>query len=104
TASSSFAQRYMRLFAYWPAAVHPHLKKALLIGFGVGVTTGATTDLHCPESIDVIEISRDVLELSKLIYSPEVHPLRDPRVKVHIEDGRYFLQTTSTSYDLITGE
>ena len=32
------------------------------------------------------------------------HPLNDPRVRVHIEDGRYLLQTTDRRFDLITGE
>ena len=31
-------------------------------------------------------------------------PLRDPRVRVHVEDGRFFLQTTRRRFDLITGE
>ena len=35
---------------------------------------------------------------------PAHHPLRDPRVQVHIEDGRFFLQTTERHFDLITGE
>jgi hypothetical protein len=35
---------------------------------------------------------------------PREQPLRDPRVSVHIEDGRFFLQQTARRYDLITGE
>jgi spermidine synthase len=104
TANSSFAQRYMSLYAYWPAAVHSSMSKALVMGFGMGVTAGAVTDIAALESIDVVDVSRDVLELSDIIYVRERHPLRDPRVKVYIEDGRYFLQTTSKRYDLITGE
>ena len=33
-----------------------------------------------------------------------LHPLQDPRVRVHIEDGRQFLQATGRRFDLITGE
>ena len=104
TANSSFAQRYMSLYAYWPAAVRTDLKSALVTGFGVGVTTSAVRDIQSLESIDVVEISRDLVELSDIVYPRETHPLRDPRLKVHIEDARYFLQTTSGRYDLITGE
>jgi hypothetical protein len=104
TANSSFAQRYMSLYVYWPAAVRADLKSALLIGFGVGVTASAVRDIPSIESIDLVETSRDLLELSNIIYPRQTHPLRDPRLKVYIEDGRYFLQTTSKSYDLITGE
>ena len=35
---------------------------------------------------------------------PSEDPLRDSRVHVHVEDGRYFLQTTDRRFDLITGE
>jgi hypothetical protein len=45
--------------------------------------------------------------MSDVIYSDrqaDRHPLHDPRVRLHIEDGRYFLQTTGQRFDLITGE
>lgn len=42
--------------------------------------------------------------MSDIIYTPDAHPLRDPRVQVHLEDGRFFLQTTDERFDLITGE
>jgi hypothetical protein len=43
--------------------------------------------------------------MSRLVYpDPGDHPLSDPRVSVHVEDGRYFLQATTRRFDLITGE
>ena len=99
------ARRYMKLYAYWPMAVHPSLKRALLIGFGVGNTAKALTDSKSLETIDVVDLSRDILQMSEVVYPDEAeHPLNDPRVRVHIEDGRYFLQTTDRRFDLITGE
>lgn len=99
------AQRYMRYFAYWPMVLHAEpLRRALLICYGVGVTTSALTDIPSLESIDVVEISADVVAVSDLIYSPARHPLHDRRVRVHLEDGRYFLQASAERYDLITGE
>ena len=62
------------------------------------------TDIQSVESIDVVEISRDVVAMSDVIYPPDERPLHDPRVRLHIEDGRNFLQTTRRRYDLITGE
>ena len=103
--SSFDARRYMKLFVYWPAAVHPKLKHALLICFGVGNTAKALTDTKSLESIDVVDISRDVLAMNRVIYPNKADsPLSDPRVRVHIDDGRYFLQTTDKRFDLITGE
>jgi spermidine synthase len=98
-------RRYMKLFVYWPMAVHPDLKHALLIAYGVGNTAKAMTDSKNLETIDVVDISRDVLEMNRVVYPDEAdRPLHDPRVRVHIEDGRYFLQTTDRRFDLITGE
>jgi spermidine synthase len=97
-------RRYMKLFVYWPAAVHPQLKHALLIAFGVGNTAKAMTETRSLETIDVVDISRDILTMSRVVYPDRENPLRDPRVRVHIEDGRYFLQTTNQRFDLITGE
>jgi spermidine synthase len=97
--------RYMKLFVYWPVAVHPAPKSALLIGYGVGVTAKALTDTRALQTIDIVDTSRDVLEMNRHVYpDPADYPLDDRRVAVHIEDGRYFLQTTARCFDIITGE
>ncbi|MGE0257048.1 MAG: fused MFS/spermidine synthase, partial [Alphaproteobacteria bacterium] len=99
------SRRYMKLYVYWPMALHPNLKKSLLIAFGVGNTAKAMTDSPGIERIDVVDISKDVLDNSVVIYPKDTeNPLRDPRVHMHVEDGRYFLQTTQERYDLITSE
>ena len=74
-------------------------------GLGIGNTASALTDSNSLESIDVVDISSDIMELSKVVYNgPAAFPLHDERVKVHVEDGRFFLQTTAKKFDLITGE
>lgn len=99
------SRRYMKLYVYWPMALHPNLKKSLVIAFGVGNTAKAMTDSPGIEQIDVVDISKDVLDNSVVIYPKDTeNPLRDPRVRMHVEDGRYFLQTTQERYDLITSE
>lgn len=98
-------QRYMRAFAYYPMLLHDGpLKRALVVCYGVGVTVGAVTHIPSVQTIDVAEISKDVIAMSDAIYPPDARPPSDPRVRVHVEDGRFFLQTTTTQYDLITGE
>lgn len=98
-------QRYMKLFAYLPAALHPRLERVLLICFGVGATAAAITDLEDVRAIDVVDVSRDILEMSDVVHTdPARHPLRDPRVTSVVEDGRFFLHTTARRYDLISGE
>jgi predicted membrane-bound spermidine synthase len=98
-------QRYMKLFAYLPAALHPKLERVLLICFGVGATASAIADLPDVQAIDIVDVSRDILDMSDIVHAdPGRHPLRDPRVRTHVEDGRFFLQTRAQRYDLITGE
>ena len=98
-----FPRRYMNLFAYWPLALHPAPRQALLISYGVGSTAQALADASWLTSIDVVDPSREILEMSRIAH-PAKNPLDDPRVRVHLEDGRFFLQTTPRRFDLITGE
>jgi spermidine synthase len=103
--TSFFAKRYMKLFVWWALAVHPDAKKALLISYGVGNTAKALVDSATLESIDLVDISRDAFEMSRVVFpDPAEWPPSDPRVRIHVEDGRHFLQTTHERFDLITGE
>jgi len=103
--SSVKSRRYMKLYTYWPVALAAPPRTALIICFGVGSTTKSLTDTSSLELIDVVDISKDILELGAIVYGePNHNPLSDPRVRVHVDDGRYFLQTTEQRYDLITGE
>jgi predicted membrane-bound spermidine synthase len=104
--STSFqSQRYMRLFVWLPVALHPAPRNALLISYGVGSTAKALTDTRELERIDMVDVSRDILEMNRIVYPEDRdYPLADPRVHVHIEDGRHFLSTTDRQFDLITGE
>jgi predicted membrane-bound spermidine synthase len=97
-------KRYMELFAYLPLAFHAQPKQALLISYGLGSTAKALVDEDRLEHIDVVDISREILEMGELVFPPGEDPLGDPRVEIHVEDGRYFLHTTQRRYDLITGE
>ena len=103
--TTPFSRRYMKLFVYFPVALHPAPRRALLISYGVGSTARALADTKELETIDVVDISREILEMSDVVYpDPARHPLRDPRVRVHLEDGRYFLLASREHWDLITGE
>jgi spermidine synthase len=100
-----FGRRYMKLFVYLPLAVHPHVRRALVIGYGIGNTAQALTDSSELETIDIVDSSRDMLDQSRTLRVANGRsPLDDPRVRVHIEDGRFFLEGGSASYDLITAE
>jgi spermidine synthase len=100
-----FTERYMRVFVNWAVALRPGLRRALLISYGVGSTASALTAEPALEAIDVVDISADVIAMAGLCVRPgEQNPLADPRVRVHVEDGRFFLLTTKEHFDLITAE
>jgi predicted membrane-bound spermidine synthase len=104
SATGKIASRYMGLFVWWPVAVHPEPKTALLISHGMGTTARALTETQSLVSIDVVDISADVLQLSAVAFAPGSNPLEDPRVRTHVEDGRFFLATARQQYDIITAE
>ena len=104
SATYTAAKRYMKLYVYLPVALNPDIKDALLISYGVGSTAKALTDSGELERIDIVDISEDILEMSSIVYPGDDNPLLDDRVTVHIEDGRFFLNTTTNHYDLITSE
>lgn len=104
SATSTAAKRYMKLYVYLPIALKPDTQDALLISYGVGSTAKALTDSSGLKRIDIVDISEDILEMNSIIYPGDDSPLRDDRVNVHIEDGRFFLNTTANRYDLITSE
>jgi len=104
SATTVIAKRYMKLYVYLPLALQRDARDALLISYGVGSTAKALTDSSRLEHIDVVDISREILAMSSVVYSDADSPLHDPRVNVHIEDGRFFLATHGRKYDLITSE
>jgi spermidine synthase len=105
SSTNDLCQRYMRLYVYWALAMRPDPERALLISYGVGNTAHALTEVPSLRSIDVVDISSDVLALAGVPYpAPAPHPLQDPRVRVHVEDGRFFLQSSERQFDLITAE
>ncbi|MFN2425640.1 MAG: spermidine synthase, partial [Candidatus Binatia bacterium] len=103
--SSSRARRYMKLYTYLPVAVNPGIRSVLMVNYGVGQTAKSITDTKSFETIDFVDISSDVVEMDINVFKVEAErPAADPRATVHIEDGRYFLQTTDRKFDLFTGE
>ena len=95
----------MRLMAYLPRILHPAPRNAALLGLGLGVTAQGLTDDERLDAIDVVDISRDIPAMLKTVYpAAGESPLDDPRVRLRIEDGRFFLQTSGRGYDIITAE
>ena len=100
-----FSQRYMRAMAHIPLLAHEQPRRVLVLCYGVGNTAHAAA-LHPPvERIEVVDLSRHVLEHSHYFEAFNGGVLRDPRVAVYINDGRHHLRMQpAAAYDLITLE
>jgi len=70
----------------------------LIIGAGSGNDVAAALE-NGAKHVDAVEIDPRILAIGKADHPN--HPYADPRVTVHIDDGRSFLRKTSHKYDLI---
>ena len=73
------------------AALQPLPERVLVIGMSSGAWTRILTGFPGVKSIDVVEINPGYLQLVQDY--PDISPfLKDPRVHVHIDDGRRWLK------------
>jgi predicted membrane-bound spermidine synthase len=99
------SRRYMRLFAHLPSILHPAPRAAALVGVGLGVTAKALTEDSRLQSIDVVDVSPDIPAMLSVVFpAARENPLLDARVRLHVEDARFFLGSRPERYDVITAE
>jgi spermidine synthase len=99
------SQRYMRAMAHVPLLALDSPQRVLVLCYGVGNTAHAATLHPTVQRVDVVDLSRHVLEHSPYFKEVNADVLNDPRVSVYINDGRHHLQMDSAgAYDLITLE
>ena len=79
-------------------AIPPSLDDVLIIGAGSGNDV-AVALARGAKHIDAVEIDPQLYELGR-DHHPD-RPYDDPRVDIHINDGRAFLERTDQKYDLI---
>jgi len=92
------------LLGHLGASLHPAPKRALVIGFGSGMTVSALARYPGIERIDCVEIEPAVIHAAPYLEELNRGVLRDPRVHIILDDGRNFLLTTRERYDLIVSE
>jgi len=93
---------YHEMIVHVPMAVHPNIKKVLVIGAGDGGVIRELTRYNHVEHIDMVEIDPGVVEVCRAYLPKTAGPwLDDPRVHIHYEDGLKFVRTCEDAYDLI---
>ena len=74
------------------------LRNVLIIGAGTGSDVAIALNAGA-QHVDAVEIDPKLLQLGRNLH-PD-HPYQDPRVTAVVNDGRAFLERTTTTYDLI---
>ncbi len=102
-ASSRGDMKTQTLLAHFPMLFHPNPRTVMVLGLASGVTAGET--LYYPiEQLDVLEISRQVVEASDFFRPWYNNVLSNPRTHLIIQDARAHLQLTKQKYDVIISE
>ncbi len=78
---------------FTPQQVH----KVCIIGLGAGTIPREFTNVYGPSvSIDGVEIDGEIVNLGRQYFA-----MNEPNLHVTVQDGRYFMQTTSQKYDVV---
>jgi protein-L-isoaspartate O-methyltransferase len=91
------ADQRFRFEPYLRAPADP-LDNVLIVGAGSGNDV-AIALAEGAQHVDAVEIDPVLAELGGELH-PD-HPYQDPRVSLHIEDGRAFLHDTDSRYDMV---
>ncbi len=81
---------------------HPSPRSLLLIGGGLNGSIVQALRHPTLKRVDYVELDPAILDLAREYFPNQWHDLRaDPRVHVHITDGRLLLKTTQSRFDVV---
>ncbi len=92
---------YHEMITHVPMAVNPSVKNVLVIGGGDGGTVRELVKYKTIESIDLVEVDKDVVLLCKKYLPFTSCKLKDRRVSVWFEEGLRYVRGKKAEYDLI---
>ena len=102
-ASSRLDMDTQILLAHFPMIFHPNPRNVLVVGLASGITAGEI--LYYPiETLDIVDINKQVVKASELFTSWNNDVLNDSRTNLIIQDGRAHLELTDKKYDIISSE
>jgi spermidine synthase len=97
-------QRYMGAFVHIPLLQLEDPTSVLVICFGVGNTLHSASLHPSVRSLEIVDLSENILNHADYFKTWNQGILNDPRVRVFVNDGRLHLRMTDHDYDLITLE
>ncbi len=95
---------YNEMVTHVPMAVHPKVKKVLIIGGGDGGVAREFTAYPEIQEIDVVEPDKQMVEVCRQFFPEAVKGFDDPRVQIFYQDGLRFLRGRQAEYDIIIND
>jgi len=95
---------YDEMIVHVPMAVHPDVKKVLVIGGGDGGVARELSYYDEIERIDVVEPDERFVEVCREFFPDNARGLEDKRVTIYYQDGLRFLRSRKDEYDLIIND
>ncbi len=92
---------YHEMIVHVPMAVHPRVKKALIIGGGDGGALRELCRYDDIEEIVMVEIDRMAVDVSKKYLPTVAKSFEDPRVTLLFEDGLRYVRRCRDMFDVI---
>lgn len=92
---------YHEMLVHVPMSVHPNVKNVLVIGAGDGGVLRELGQYPGIETVDLVEIDEQVIEVCKQFLPQTACGFQDKRVRIHIADGLKFVRSVENAYDLI---
>ncbi len=97
--------RLQRMLGHLTTLIPTNPSNVLVIGCGAGVTAGAVSINPMVQRVTIAEIEPLVPEfVAEHFGEHNYNVVRNPKVKVAIDDARHFLLTTDEMYDAITSD
>lgn len=95
---------YNEMVTHVPMAVHPNVKRVLIIGGGDGGVAREMTQYPEIEDIEVVEPDEQMVEVCKKYFPEATKGFDDPRVHVVHQDGLRYLRGRKGEFDIIIND
>ena len=95
---------YNEMVTHVPMAVHPCVRKVLIIGGGDGGVAREYINYPEIEEIDVVEPDEMVVQACREFFPDAARAFEEPRIKIIHRDGLRFLRGRKAEYDIIIND
>ena len=97
--------RLQRMLGHLTTLIPKNPENALVIGCGAGVTAGAVSIDPAVKKLTIAEIEPLVPSVvSKYFSEHNFSVVTNPKTRIHIDDARHYLMTTTEQFDAITSD